>query len=391
MKPPKPSTTASTFCCAAASTCSISTSGWACATASSSTASSISSNRAAAFRAAPRAAARAAPFHRVVPAHALPEPRATRPASRGRCWRCAASAPAARISTASACSTGCAETPDAARHRPLLAAGAGQRGQRRSGPHGRACTASRSSGWAFWRAPIPTKWACRRCRSANCTRRCLEAAWPACKFTSAAPVERIDESGFMVDGRNAVRRTTTSARCPSSGWPAVGLACAEIRALADHRRSPVVRPRSDRPAACHPARPHDAVDVQQGARALPATGGQRFARSDCRWRAARSSSSPSAICGCIFPRVREAQLEKAHVIKEQRATFSAAPETEALRPDAGIGVAERFSGRRLDALRLARHHGRRGAQRLPGGGSRGAGGRAPGALPGPRFLTITNK
>jgi squalene-associated FAD-dependent desaturase len=39
-----------------------------------------------------------------------------------------------------------------------------------------------------------------------------------------------------------------------------------------------------------------------------------------------------------FPRVRDAKLVKAHVIKEQRATFSAAPETEHLRstPDSGI-------------------------------------------------------
>jgi uncharacterized protein with NAD-binding domain and iron-sulfur cluster len=33
-----------------------------------------------------------------------------------------------------------------------------------------------------------------------------------------------------------------------------------------------------------------------------------------------------------FPRVKEATLVKAHVVKEQRATFAAAPETEALRP-----------------------------------------------------------
>jgi squalene-associated FAD-dependent desaturase len=39
-----------------------------------------------------------------------------------------------------------------------------------------------------------------------------------------------------------------------------------------------------------------------------------------------------------FPRVREALLLKAHVVKEQRATFSAAPETESLRP----GTASRF-------------------------------------------------
>ena len=34
----------------------------------------------------------------------------------------------------------------------------------------------------------------------------------------------------------------------------------------------------------------------------------------------------------FFPRVRDAQLVKSHVVKEQRATFSAAPETESLRP-----------------------------------------------------------
>src|SRR5205807_9155309 len=36
----------------------------------------------------------------------------------------------------------------------------------------------------------------------------------------------------------------------------------------------------------------------------------------------------------FLPAVREARLEKAHVIKELRATFSAAPGTEALRPKA---------------------------------------------------------
>jgi zeta-carotene desaturase len=36
--------------------------------------------------------------------------------------------------------------------------------------------------------------------------------------------------------------------------------------------------------------------------------------------------------GEFFPRVREARLEKAHVIKEARATFSAVPGVEALRP-----------------------------------------------------------
>jgi len=43
-----------------------------------------------------------------------------------------------------------------------------------------------------------------------------------------------------------------------------------------------------------------------------------------------------------FPRVREATLVKSHVIKEQRATFSAAPETEALRPTPESGLPKVF-------------------------------------------------
>jgi zeta-carotene desaturase len=43
-----------------------------------------------------------------------------------------------------------------------------------------------------------------------------------------------------------------------------------------------------------------------------------------------------------FPKVREARLVKAHVIKEQRATFSAAPETESLRPTSESGLPKVF-------------------------------------------------
>jgi squalene-associated FAD-dependent desaturase len=43
-----------------------------------------------------------------------------------------------------------------------------------------------------------------------------------------------------------------------------------------------------------------------------------------------------------FPRVKDATLVKAHVIKEQRATFSAAPETEALRPTPESGLPRVF-------------------------------------------------
>src|SRR5215472_99450 len=43
-----------------------------------------------------------------------------------------------------------------------------------------------------------------------------------------------------------------------------------------------------------------------------------------------------------FPRVREAKLLKSHVVKEQRATFSAAPETEHLRPSAETAIPNLF-------------------------------------------------
>jgi squalene-associated FAD-dependent desaturase len=44
----------------------------------------------------------------------------------------------------------------------------------------------------------------------------------------------------------------------------------------------------------------------------------------------------------FLPRVRQARLEKAHVIKELRATFSAAPGTEALRPSANTSRPDLF-------------------------------------------------
>lgn len=43
-----------------------------------------------------------------------------------------------------------------------------------------------------------------------------------------------------------------------------------------------------------------------------------------------------------FPRVRDAKLLKSHVVKEQRATFSAAPETESLRPTPETQYAKLF-------------------------------------------------
>ena len=65
----------------------------------------------------------------------------------------------------------------------------------------------------------------------------------------------------------------------------------------------------------------------------------------------------------FFPAAREARLERAHVVKEMRATFSALPGLERLRPGP-VTAAETVPGRRLDSVRLARHHGRRGPQRV---------------------------
>jgi zeta-carotene desaturase len=44
----------------------------------------------------------------------------------------------------------------------------------------------------------------------------------------------------------------------------------------------------------------------------------------------------------FFPKVSEARLVKAHVVKEQRATFSAAPKTESLRLECGTAWANLF-------------------------------------------------
>ena len=88
------------------------------------------------------------------------------------------------------------------------------------------------------------------------------------------------KTGGFVRGaaRADARPITTFARCPSNGWQRLGPVAADSF---EHSPitgdAPVVRPRSHHAAARHAARPHHAVDVQQGRRPLPATGGQRIA------------------------------------------------------------------------------------------------------------------
>ena len=71
----------------------------------------------------------------------------------------------------------------------------------------------------------------------------------------------------------------------------------------------------------------------------------------------------------FFPAVKEARLEKAQVIKEVRATFSAKPGHGSTPPAIGDASQQLLPRRRLDAFRLAGHHGRRRPQRLPRGRS----------------------
>lgn len=70
----------------------------------------------------------------------------------------------------------------------------------------------------------------------------------------------------------------------------------------------------------------------------------------------------------FFPVVREAKLEKAHVVKEVRAVLSPQPGLETKRPGRSDGNTESISGGRLDSHRMAGDYGRRGAQRISGGG-----------------------
>ncbi len=70
----------------------------------------------------------------------------------------------------------------------------------------------------------------------------------------------------------------------------------------------------------------------------------------------------------FFPRAKEAKIEKAHVVKEIRATSFRAGGVGTVAAGERDEVPELVSGGRLDAIRMAGDHGRRGSQRLSGSG-----------------------
>ncbi len=125
---------------------------------------------------------------------------------------------------------------------PLLESGAGQRGKRRSGPHGRRRMDFRCSGWACSRARMPTSWGFRTCR---CASSIGADAWERIGRVAALngrlPVERVVIEDGRVSGvlarRDRMRRPMLRL-CPA--FRAVGPGRAR-RCRSTHRRSRIRR------------------------------------------------------------------------------------------------------------------------------------------------------
>jgi zeta-carotene desaturase len=155
-----------------------------------------------------------------------------------------------------------------------------------------------------------------------------------------APVERIDPDGILAGGE---RHTADYYICalPFERLPALGLPAPAFE------HSPITgihlwfdRPVTDLPHATLLDRTVQWMFNKSEGRYL------QLVVSASRELSARSRAEIVAMAvgelGEFFPRAREAKLEKAHVIKEVRATFSAAPGTEALRPPAETSLPNLF-------------------------------------------------
>src|SRR3954467_6572852 len=151
-----------------------------------------------------------------------------------------------------------------------------------------------------------------------------------------APVERIDESGFMVAGE---RRTGDHYVCalPFERLEAVGLDAPKF----EHSPITGVHLWFDREIT---TLPHATLLDRTMQWMFNKDSGKYL---QCVVSASRDLTNLSRAeiiemaigdLRLYFPKVKEARLVKAHVIKEQRATFSAAPETEHLRPTPESGL-----------------------------------------------------
>jgi zeta-carotene desaturase len=152
-----------------------------------------------------------------------------------------------------------------------------------------------------------------------------------------APVERIDASGFMVAGERRVAGHYICA-LPFERLEAIGLPAPALE------HSPITgvhlwfdREVTTLPHAVLLDRTMQWMFNKEGGRYLQLV----VSASRDLTPLSRAEIVDIAIgdLRLYFPRVHDARLLKAHVIKEQRATFSAAPETEQLRPTPDCGIA----------------------------------------------------
>jgi hypothetical protein len=200
--------------------------------------------------------------------------------------------------------------------------------------------AFRSSGWAFWRVPMHTRWECPLFRWANCTARNSGKRPATFPLRLRTPVERIDPEGIIAAGE---RHTAEYYICalPFERLPVLGLPAPAFE------HSPITgihlwfdRRITDLPHATLLDRTVQWVFNKSEGRYL------QLVVSASRELAAASRADIIALAvrelGEFFPAARGARLEKAHVIKELRATYSAAPGTEALRPPPETGRPDLF-------------------------------------------------
>ncbi len=163
---------------------------------------------------------------------------------------------------------------------------------------------------------------------------------PHVQFRYRAAVERIDEDGFVVAGERCTAEHYICA-LPFERLEAVGMSAPKF----EHSPITGVHLWFDREVT---TLPHATL--------LDRTMQWMFNKEDGRYLQlvvsasrdltglSRSDIVQIAIgdLRLYFPRVKDARLLKSHVIKEQRATFSAAPETEVLRPTPEQGLPKAF-------------------------------------------------
>jgi zeta-carotene desaturase len=149
-------------------------------------------------------------------------------------------------------------------------------------------------------------------------------------------VERIDASGFLIDGK-PLRADQYICALPFEKLPAVGLPAPDLQ------HSPITgvhlwfdREVTTLPHATLLDRTMQWMFNKDGGRYL------QLVVSASRDLSALSRKEIIDIAvgdlRLFFPRVHDANLVKAHVVKEQRATFSAAPDTESLRPGTACSI-----------------------------------------------------